>query len=90
MTLILTMSTQLRTNPIVRSALLLLLSIPTLSALAADQDPLDKDNPAAPQNRRISIVLLRDAKEPPTITITPRSAKNEVPIVAPLEAAPAH
>ena len=36
------MSTQLRNNPIVGSALLLLLSIPTLSALAADQDPLDK------------------------------------------------
>jgi len=29
----------------------------------ADQDPLDKDNPAAPHNRRISIVLLRGATE---------------------------
>lgn len=29
----------------------------------ADQDPLDKDNPADPQNRRISIVLLRDPRE---------------------------
>jgi chemotaxis protein MotB len=30
---------------------------------AADQDPLDKSDPAAPHNRRISIVLLRAAKD---------------------------
>ncbi|HUK59728.1 MAG TPA: flagellar motor protein MotB [Stellaceae bacterium] len=29
----------------------------------ADQDPLDAKDPAAPRNRRISIVLLREAKE---------------------------
>jgi len=35
----------------------------------ADQDPLDSKDPAAPKNRRISIVLLREAKEaPPTDT----------------------
>ncbi len=33
----------------------------------ADQDPIDKANPSDPQNRRISIVLLRKAKDnPPT------------------------
>jgi chemotaxis protein MotB len=31
----------------------------------ADQDPLDKNDPAAPHNRRISIVLLRGAKDDP-------------------------
>ncbi len=31
----------------------------------ADQDPLDKADPAAPDNRRISIVLLRSAKDDP-------------------------
>lgn len=36
------MSAPLKTNPIFGGALLLLLSIPTLPALAADQDPLDK------------------------------------------------
>jgi chemotaxis protein MotB len=35
----------------------------------ADQEPLDAKNPAAPRNRRISIVLLREAKElPPGVT----------------------
>ncbi len=35
----------------------------------ADQEPLDPKDSAAPQNRRISIVLLREAKElPPGIT----------------------
>jgi chemotaxis protein MotB len=41
----------------------------------ADQEPLDKDNPAAPHNRRISIVLLRSAKDAPTtapaVPVTP-------------------
>ena len=31
----------------------------------ADQEPLFPKDPASPQNRRISIVLLREAKEPP-------------------------
>jgi len=35
----------------------------------ADQEPLDPKDPAAPRNRRISIVLLREAKElPPGVT----------------------
>ncbi len=35
----------------------------------ADQEPLDVKDPAAPKNRRISIVLLREAKElPPGVT----------------------
>ena len=33
----------------------------------ADQDPIDKANPSDPQNRRISIVLLREAKDNPAI-----------------------
>jgi chemotaxis protein MotB len=32
----------------------------------ADHDPLVKDDPRSPRNRRISIVLLREAKPPPT------------------------
>jgi chemotaxis protein MotB len=32
----------------------------------ADQEPLDKDDPAAPHNRRISIVLLKAAQDNPT------------------------
>ena len=32
----------------------------------ADRDPLVPDNPASPRNRRISIVLVREAKELPT------------------------
>ena len=31
----------------------------------ADRDPLVADDPASPRNRRISIVLVREAKEPP-------------------------
>jgi chemotaxis protein MotB len=31
----------------------------------ADTDPMLKDNPGSPQNRRISIVVLRDSKPPP-------------------------
>ena len=31
----------------------------------ADQDPLDKNNAADPQNRRISIVLLRENQDQP-------------------------
>ncbi len=34
----------------------------------ADQEPLDKSDPAAPHNRRISIVLLREAKDAPRAT----------------------
>jgi chemotaxis protein MotB len=32
----------------------------------ADRDPLVPENPASPRNRRISIVLAREAKQPPT------------------------
>jgi len=32
----------------------------------ADRDPLIKDDPRSPRNRRISIVLLREAQTPPT------------------------
>ncbi len=31
----------------------------------ADRDPLVADDPASPRNRRISVVLVREAKEPP-------------------------
>jgi chemotaxis protein MotB len=54
----------------------------------ADQDPLDKDNPGAPQNRRISVVLLRGATDKTDIKIDTkddlRSVKNETPVVTPL------
>jgi chemotaxis protein MotB len=38
----------------------------------ADQEPFVPDNPASPENRRISIVLLREAKElPPDLSVAP-------------------
>ena len=42
----------------------------------AEVDPVSKANPADPRNRRISIVLLRDSKPPPTVTVTPTQAKS--------------
>jgi len=60
----------------------------------ADTDPFVKDNPLDPQNRRISIVLLREPK-PASATPAPRSeppaelVPNEPAQPAPAEAAPA-
>lgn len=41
----------------------------------ADTDPLNHDNPSDPRNRRITIVLLRDAQPPPTLSVTSEQAK---------------
>ncbi|HIJ63102.1 MAG TPA: OmpA family protein, partial [Rhodospirillaceae bacterium] len=41
----------------------------------AEVDPLSKANPGDPRNRRITIVLLRDSKPPPTVNVTPAQAK---------------
>ena len=41
----------------------------------ADKEPLENIDPAAPQNRRMSIVLLRDAKAIPTLKIKVPDAK---------------
>ena len=60
----------------------------------ADTDPLVKDNPLDPQNRRISIVLLRepkpaDASPPPRTGTPPELVPNEPTQAAPEQAVPA-
>jgi chemotaxis protein MotB len=40
----------------------------------ADTDPMIKDDPNSPQNRRISIVVLRDNKPPSGAAATPAGA----------------
>jgi chemotaxis protein MotB len=42
----------------------------------ADTDPLDTKNPADPRNRRITIVLLRDAPVGSTVDVSPNQLKN--------------
>jgi chemotaxis protein MotB len=42
----------------------------------ADTDPLDTKNPADPRNRRITIVLLRDAPIGATVDVSPSQLKN--------------
>lgn len=54
----------------------------------ADTDPLIKENPQDPQNRRISIVLLREAKAaPPAAPATPPASNEPPPELVPNEAA---
>jgi chemotaxis protein MotB len=61
----------------------------------ADQDPLDKTNAADPQNRRISIVLLRENGDKPGTTTQTQAAPASAPAPAdhaenaPAQAAPA-
>ncbi|HMA49662.1 MAG TPA: flagellar motor protein MotB [Magnetospirillaceae bacterium] len=42
----------------------------------ADTDPLDTKNPADPRNRRITIVLLRDAPAGASVDLSPNQLKN--------------
>jgi len=55
----------------------------------ADTEPLDKKNPASPHNRRISIVLLREIKEPVTANATPAADKAAAATPAPAGSADA-
>lgn len=42
----------------------------------ADQEPIVRDDPANARNRRISIVLLRDSKQIPTVQVSPDAARS--------------
>ena len=52
----------------------------------ADQDPLDKSNPSDPQNRRISIVLLRENQDKPAAGGPQGAAATPAPATAPATA----
>jgi chemotaxis protein MotB len=67
----------------------------------ADTEPLDKTDPAAPHNRRISIVLLRETKDkiaaaatpaaaPASAAATPAQGKDAAAAPSPTSAVPTH
>jgi len=45
----------------------------------ADREPLDPSDPASPRNRRISIVILREAKEMPPTKLTTNQVRSDTP-----------